>query len=87
MLKLGNCLLRPSNFQLLNKQLPNGFNRIRHSSSSYEGDGKTKVKVLNNDLDLGLMINTYNEVSLSFRNGRRVFFNRNHFLVWIPAQQ
>lgn len=34
---------------------------VRHCS--YEGDGKTKVKVLNIDLEMGLMINSYSEVS------------------------
>lgn len=32
---------------------------------SYEGDGKTKAKVLNIDMDLGLMINAYSEVKIS----------------------
>lgn len=34
---------------------------VRHSS--YEGDGKTKVKVLNIDFEMGLMINSYSDVS------------------------
>lgn len=34
---------------------------VRHCS--YEGDGKTKVKVLNIDFEMGLMINSYGEVS------------------------
>lgn len=33
---------------------------IRHCS--YEGDGKTKVKVLNIDMEMGLMINSISEV-------------------------
>lgn len=35
----------------------------RSYSSSYEGDGKTKVKVLNNDPEMGLMVNSFSEVS------------------------
>lgn len=35
----------------------------RTYSSSYEGDGKTKVKVLNNDPDMGLMVNSFSEVN------------------------
>lgn len=34
---------------------------VRHCS--YEGDGKMKVKVLNIDFELGLMINSFSEVS------------------------
>lgn len=37
---------------------------VRHCS--YEGDGKSTVKVLNIDFELGLMINSYSEVSNSF---------------------
>lgn len=43
-------------------QLQNGL--AKKFSSSYEGDGKTKVKVLNNDLEMGLMVNSFSEVSL-----------------------
>lgn len=35
----------------------------KQSYSSYEGDGKTKVKVLNNDPEMGLMVNSFSEVS------------------------
>lgn len=35
----------------------------RNFSSTYEHDGKSMVKVLNNDRDLGLMINSFSEVS------------------------
>lgn len=35
----------------------------RNYSSSYEGDGKTTVKVLNNDAELGLMVNSFSEVN------------------------
>lgn len=36
---------------------------IRYNTS-YDGDGKTKVKVLNNDFEMGLMINSFSEVIL-----------------------
>lgn len=35
---------------------------VRHCS--YEGDGKTKVKVLNIDYEMGLMINSFSEASV-----------------------
>lgn len=36
-----------------------------YSNPSYEGDGKTNCKVLNNDVELGLMVNSYSQVSIS----------------------
>lgn len=39
----------------------NSINR-KYSSGSYEGDGKTNVKVLNNDLEMGLMVNSFGPV-------------------------
>lgn len=35
----------------------------RQYSASYEGDGKTKVKVLNSDPEMGLMVNSFSEVN------------------------
>lgn len=35
----------------------------REYSSSYEGDGKTTVKVLNNDPEMGLMVNSFSQVN------------------------
>lgn len=35
---------------------------MRHESSSYDGDGKTTVQLMNKDLEFGLMIEAYNEV-------------------------
>lgn len=43
-------------------QLQNGL--VKNYSSSYEGDGKTTVKVLNNDPEMGLMVNSFSEVSI-----------------------
>lgn len=65
MLKLGNYLLKSNNsicHRLLNSGLSNGFIKVRHESSSYEGDGKTSVQVMNKDSEFGLMIESYNEV-------------------------
>lgn len=40
----------------------------KYSSGSYEGDGKTNVKVLNNDLEIGLMVNSFSQVKFFFQN-------------------
>ncbi|XP_055312011.1 NADH dehydrogenase [ubiquinone] 1 alpha subcomplex assembly factor 3-like [Sitodiplosis mosellana] len=55
-------------------------------SSSYEGDGKTKVKVLNNDPDMGLMVNSFSELGFRLNNkfsvvGPMVIFPRT-VLSW-----
>lgn len=33
------------------------------NTTSYDYDGKTKVSILNNDFELGLLINSYSEVN------------------------
>lgn len=38
--------------------------RRNYSNPSYEGDGKINCKVLNNDLEMGLMVNSYSQVSI-----------------------
>lgn len=43
-------------------QLGIGWTFRKYSSASYEGDGKTKVKVLNNDPEMGLMVNSFSQV-------------------------
>lgn len=46
---------------------------IRNSTSgSYPLDGKTKVSILNHDLELGLMINTYSQLGFRLNNGINV---------------
>lgn len=42
------------------------------STSTYEGDGKTKVNILNRELDLGLMINSYSQLGFRLNNELRV---------------
>lgn len=46
--------LKSSGIQLQNRN---------YSNPSYEGDGKTNCKVLNNDVEMGLMVNSYSQVS------------------------
>lgn len=41
-------------------------------TSTYHGDGKTKVNILNRELDLGLMINSYSQVGFRLNNELRV---------------
>lgn len=42
------------------------------STNTYEGDGKTKVSILNHELDLGLMINSYSQLGFRLNNDLRV---------------
>lgn len=42
------------------------------STSTYEGDGKTKVNILNRDTELGLMINSYSQYGFRLNNELRV---------------
>lgn len=41
-------------------------------TSTYHGDGKTKVNILNRELELGLMINSYSQVGFRLNNELRV---------------
>lgn len=48
---------------------------IRNSSggtATYEGDGKTSVQILNKELDLGLMINSFSQVGFRLNNGMMI---------------
>lgn len=67
MIKLGKQLLL-QNGSLLRRLTTNpsraGLVNRKYSNSSYEGDGKTNVKVLNNDMEMGLMVNSFSAVSL-----------------------
>lgn len=69
MIKLGKQLLL-QNGSLLRRLTTNpsraGLVNRKYSNSSYEGDGKTNVKVLNNDMEMGLMVNSFSAVSLKF---------------------
>ncbi|XP_031622284.1 NADH dehydrogenase [ubiquinone] 1 alpha subcomplex assembly factor 3-like [Contarinia nasturtii] len=58
----------------------------RAYSASYEGDGKTKVKVLNIDPEMGLMVNSFSELGFTLNNkfkivGPMVIFPRT-VLSW-----
>lgn len=37
-----------------------------YSNPSYEGDGKTNCIVLNNDVEMGLMVNSYSQVNIEY---------------------
>ena len=36
--------------------------------STYEGDGKTSVQILNQETELGLMINSYSQIGFRLNN-------------------
>lgn len=59
--------------------VPSGYCRSIHthrfplaSTSTYEGDGKTKVNILNRETDSGLMINSYSQYGFRLNNELRV---------------
>ena len=41
-------------------------------TSTYEGDGKTSVQILNKELDAGLMINSFSQVGFRLNNGMMI---------------
>lgn len=41
-------------------------------TNTYHGDGKTKVNILNAELELGLMINSYSQTGFRLNNELRV---------------
>lgn len=41
-------------------------------TNTYDGDGKTKVNILNRELDLGLMINSYSQYGFRLNNELKV---------------
>lgn len=45
---------------------------IEAGTSSYDGDGKTKATVMNNEVDGGLMINSFSQMGFRLNNGLMV---------------
>ena len=67
MLKLSTRLLSQNSSilrQLTSKSCGIRLLNRNYSNPSYEGDGKTNCKVLNNDLEAGLMVNSYSQVNI-----------------------
>lgn len=67
MFKLSKQLLIQNG--LILRQLASKSSAIRqlnrnYGTPSYEGDGKTNCKVLNNDVENGLMVNSYSQVNI-----------------------
>lgn len=44
----------------------------QYQTNTYEGDGKTKVQILNKEIDLGLMINSYSQYGFRLNNELKV---------------
>lgn len=77
---------------LLNRNLIKIKINQRTYGKTYEGDGKTKVQILNNEQDAGLMINSYSRVIVYkflylFLTKLYVCVCKKYFLVWIPFKQ
>lgn len=95
MLKLSKQLLAQNSLMLRQlAALKSSGIRLQHrnySNPSYEGDGKTNCKVLNNDIEMGLMVNSYSQVSIEkwFEyNSISVNVKLNGFLLldWFSTQ-
>lgn len=56
----------------VNKIDESKFHGTGRNESAYEGDGKTKVNILNRELDLGLMINSYSQFGFRLNNGLKI---------------
>lgn len=66
MLRLGKQLLIQNGLisrQLASKSSSISLLKRNYSNPSYEGEGKTNCKVLNNDMEMGLMVNSYSQVN------------------------
>lgn len=76
------ALLSRRLFSSLNKNAANSMKLLYRSirtqsagptsSAAYDGDGKTKVNILNRELDLGLMINSYSQYGFRLNNDFKV---------------
>lgn len=65
---LAQRLLSKSSIRALGKYL-NFARYLNQGTSSYEGDGKTSVSIMNNELDAGLMINGFSQIGFRLNNG------------------
>lgn len=52
------------------RNLHTTFNQ--YQTNTYEGDGKTKVQILNKEIELGLMINSYSQYGFRLNNELKV---------------
>lgn len=45
---------------------------LHEGTAAYEGDGKTKVSIMNQEVDAGLMINAFSQMGFRLNNGMMV---------------
>lgn len=69
---LAQRLLASTAIRSLVKQLNTARYSIEAGTSTYEGDGKTKVSILNMEVDGGLMINAFSQMGFRLNNGMMV---------------
>lgn len=61
--------------QRISSNVLRGCTRVRCNqtgTSSYEGDGKTSVSILNKETENGLMINAFSQMGFRLNNGMMV---------------
>lgn len=56
----------------INKHLTTVRFSVQSGTSTYEGDGKTTVSILNKEVDGGLMINAFSQMGFRLNNGMMV---------------
>ena len=56
----------------LGKYLNTARYSLQAGTSSYEGDGKTSVSIMNKEVDAGLMINSFSQMGFRLNNGLMV---------------
>lgn len=69
---LSQRILAKSSIQSLGKLFNLARCNRQTGTSSYEGDGKTNVSILNKELDGGIMINAFSQMGFRLNNGMMV---------------
>lgn len=65
-------ILVQSSMRSMAKHCYNSSRSMNAGTSSYEGDGKTNVSILNKELDSGIMINAFSQMGFRLNNGMMV---------------
>lgn len=69
---LGQSLLRRCLGSAFSAKYSNIAAGSNPGTSTYDGDGKTKVSILNHELEAGLMINAFSQMGFRLNNGMMV---------------
>lgn len=69
---LGQAALRRCLGGVLSAKYSNIATGQNPGTSTYDGDGKTKVSILNHEVEGGLMINAFSQMGFRLNNGMMV---------------